>query len=100
MQSIGCTYQVKFRHLFNLLVIYQLPLSYSIVSEMPYIYIIHHSTLALLPETEEEGDNEDICVARPRHAQLQPAAGASRRGRSGGREWGGVGGQLDIQVCH
>ena len=77
-----------------------MPLSYSIVSEMPYIYIIHHSTLALLPETEEEGDNEDICVARPRHAQLQPAAGASRRGRSGGREWGGVGGQLDIQVCH
>ena len=52
------------------------------------------------PEVKDSLDHAEVCLAGPRPAQHQPAGGPGGRGRGGGREWRGVGRQLDIQVCH
>ena len=52
-----------------------------------------------ISEEWRDSNNEQISAGGPGPAQLQPP-GEGRGGRGGGRERGGVGGQLDIQVCH
>ena len=52
-----------------------------------------------ISEEWRDSNNEQISDGGPGPAQLQPL-GEGRGGRGGGREWGGVGGQLNIQVCH